>query len=135
MDVIVYPDIEALLVEHVSAALAAVGESAPVHNTVPHPRPGRFVTLVRLGGVKPSTTVVTDAAQIGVECWAATPRQAHDLAQLTRGLLHALPGVVLDGHPVYRVDEWAGPAKLPDPVSDQARYTFQVSIHIRGFAA
>ncbi|MGH8878160.1 MAG: hypothetical protein ACRD0P_12585 [Stackebrandtia sp.] len=133
MEVIVYPDTEALLVDHLASELDARGDTATVHTAIPHPRPDKFVTLTRLGGVKPS--IITDAAQIGVECWAATGKQAHGLAQQARGLLHALPGAILDGHTVYRIDEWAGPANLPDPVSDQSRYTFQLSVHIRGTAA
>jgi len=132
-EVIVFPDLENRLVDYLAAALAERGDPAAVSVTVPNPRPSRFVLVPRIGGVR--RNFVVDSATIAVECWDDTDAGAADLAALVRGLVGALPGQVLDGVPVYRVDEFAGPANLPDPRSAQARYTFTVSISYRGTAA
>lgn len=132
-EVIVFPDAEALLVDYLTAELAAHGE-ADVHVavTMPNPRPNRCVLVPRLGGAR--RNLVVDAATIGAECWGTSETDAQGLAQLVRGLLAALPGRVLDGTPVYRVEELGGPVNLPDPVSGQARYTLTVAVHVRGRA-
>src|SRR5262245_41866590 len=130
MQVIVFPDVEALLVTYLQAELLARSDTATVHVSVPNPRPDRFVLVPRLGGAR--RNIVNDAATIGIACWAATPAQAGGLAQLVRGLVNALPGKVVSSVPFYQVQEFAGPANLPDPQSDQSRYVFTVSIGVRG---
>lgn len=131
-EVIVYPDIEDILVGYLQAELTNRGDTAAVHVSVPNPRPDRFVLVPRVGG--PRRNLVVDSPTIAVEAWAATPKQAHDLCQLVRGLLHAAAGSVIGGTPIYRVDEFAGPANLPDPASQQARYILTVSVSCRGAA-
>lgn len=131
-EVIVFPDLEGLLVEYLSEALAVRGESAEAAITVPDPRPDRFVLVPRIGGVR--RNLVVDAATIAVECWARTDAQAAALAALVRGLVGVLPSQRLNGVPIYRVDEYSGPANLPDPRTAQARYTFTVAIAYRGTA-
>lgn len=103
--------------------------STPVFGAVPNPRPDRFVTLARVGGVRP--TPVTDAPRLLAECWGSTRGEAQDVCQLAYGAILALPGAVLDGLPVYRVAQLGGPAWLPDPVSGQPRFVFTVEVHIR----
>jgi hypothetical protein len=132
-EVIVFPDAEALLIAYLTAALAAHDwADVVVAVTMPNPRPVRCVLVPRVGGARRS--LVVDAATIGAEAWAATETEAHDLAQLVRGLLAALPGRILDGTVVSRIEELGGPANLPDPVSGHARYTFTVAVHVRGRA-
>jgi hypothetical protein len=133
MEVIVFGDLEDRLVGYLSAVLAERGDSATVAVTVPNPRPERFVLVPRIGGVR--RNLVVDSATIAVECWASTDAEAANLAALVRGLIGALPGQVLDGITIYRVDEFSGPANLPDARTAQARYTFTVSISYRGAAA
>ncbi|MFT9821152.1 hypothetical protein [Lysinibacillus sp. NPDC056185] len=128
-----FPDVEALLCVWLRAQLAARGRPVPVATRVPNPRPPAFVTVQRHGGIR--ATRVSDSPQVGVECWGASDADAHDLAQLVRALLGSLPGQQLDGLPVYRVQEWSGPANLPDPASEQPRYVFELQIHIRGSTA
>ncbi|HEX5541112.1 MAG TPA: hypothetical protein VFX60_06050 [Micromonospora sp.] len=132
-DIVVFPDVEALVSAWLRARLVERGQNVPVSNRIPNPRPAKFVTIQRHGGI--TATVVTDSPQVGIECWAPSDGDAHDLAQLCRALLNSLPGQILDGHTVYRVDEFAGPANLPDPVSAQPRYVLTLQIHIRGKAA
>ncbi len=131
-EIIVFPDVEGLLVEHLSERLADLGFAVPVSVQIPNPRPESFVTVPRVGG--PRRNLVVDSATVSVDAWAARPKQAHDLAQVARGIMHALPGEVLDGYPVYRVTEFAGPGNLPDPLSSHSRYTQTFSVFIRGRA-
>src|SRR5690606_13937018 len=114
---VVFPDIEALLCAWLRTELG----DTPVGNKVPNPGPATFVLVQRDGGTRNS--VVTDAAQIGLECWAGTDAAAHDLLQQCRALLlYRLPGQILDGHTVYLVVEMGGPSNLPDPISSMPRW-------------
>lgn len=125
VELIVFPDTVALLCGVLEDECAV-----PAGTRVPNPRPATFLRLDRTGG--PRQTLVSDAAQVTVESWAASEAAAHDLAQLARAVLHTLPGTVVDGVAVYRVDEVSGPANLPDPLSDQARYSQTFAVHVRG---
>jgi hypothetical protein len=99
---------------------------AKVPDDVPR---GQFVLVRRLGGnwERP----VVDAATIGIEAWGATQAQAHDLCQEARALVHSLQGTVLAGVAVYRVEEFAGPAWLPDPESAEPRFTVTLNVSHR----
>jgi hypothetical protein len=99
---------------------------------VPNPRPASMVLVRRTGG--PRLNQVADNAQLTVEAWADSDEDAHDLAQEARGYLFALRGQVVNGVACYRVTDVAGPALLPDPASDQPRYTFSVQTAMRGAA-
>lgn len=132
MPAIVFPDAAALAIGFLADALVAQGDGAVVSQNVPDPRPVRFVTVTRGGGVR--HTLISDAATLLVECWASSPADAHDLAQLSRALLIAMEGSVVDGVQAYRVDEVGGPQQLPDPLSEQPRYVFTLSAHFRGYA-
>lgn len=129
---VVWPDATDVCVTFLRAALAERGDGATVAAKVPNPRPARLVLVHRVGG--PRLNLVADDAQIAVECWAPAAEDAADLAQLCRALIHTMRGGVVDGVPIYRIDELAGPADLPDPLSDQPRYVFTVQIAMRGTA-
>lgn len=131
--VVVFPDAAAVVVGHLRAELAARDDSAKVGTRVPNPRPARFVRIRRIGG--PRLNLVADRPQLSIESWAATEEQAADLAQLCRGLIHAMRGTTVAGVAIYRVTEFAGPAELPDPTSDQPRYVQTFEIAMRGTAA
>lgn len=131
--VVVFPDAAAVVVGHLRAALAARNDPAKVGTRVPNPRPGRFVRIRRIGG--PRLNLVADNPQLSVESWAPTAEQAADLAQLCRGLILAMRGTTVAGVAIYRVNEFAGPAELPDPTSDQPRYVQTFEIAMRGTAA
>ena len=128
-ELIVFPD----------AALAAVlilragVDDTAVGTRVPNPREHPFVVVRRIGGVR--RNMVVDAAQLSVECWAATEEAAHDLAQLCRGLLHQAEGTTVDGITVYRMVEIGGPVLLPDPESADPRYVGTYELNTRGTAA
>lgn len=127
---LVFPDVEALLTAWLRGQLTGV----TVGNKLPNPRPDPFVLIQRHGGLR--QTVVTDAAQVGLECWAGRDYEAHDLLQQCRALLlYRLPGQILDGHTVYRVDEMGGPSNLPDSTSSMPRWVMELQVHVRGIAA
>lgn len=130
MQPVVFADVEALLVDYLTTQFAARSETATVHTRVPNPRPSRFVLVPRVGGT--TRNVVVDTPTIGVECWAATPGAAYELCSLTRALIGALPGQVLDGVMFYSIGEFAGPQQLPDPDSNQARYIYTPTLTCRG---
>lgn len=111
--------------------LKGVMPDETIGQRVPNPRPDRFVTLRRVGGVRRS--LVSDAATITYECWGASEDDAAQLAQDVRMWLLAMPGHIFDDdRPVYSVTEVAGPAHLPDPRSAQARHVGTASVHLRG---
>lgn len=124
---VTFPDSAALVISYLNANL-----TPPVGSRIPNPRPAAFVTVQRTGG--PKRNLVTDSPQLTVESWAATDAAAHDLAQQARALLNDLGDSVksISGVAVYRVDEVSGPADLPDPLSNQSRYTQSFSVALRG---
>ena len=93
-------------------------------------RPAEFVLVRRSGG--PQATVTTEKALIIIEAWAATDVAAHDLGQLCRAHCQRLRGQTVGDLQFYRVAEVGGFVPLPDPASDQYRYTFLIEAHVRG---
>jgi hypothetical protein len=122
---IVFPDVEAMLVGWVPSVLPVLCSTR-----VPNPRPSRWVRIVRTGG--PSTMLVVDQAQITVECWNDDIVGASDDARTLRAALRGLQASTVGDVQVVRVREWGGPANLPDAHSSQPRYTWTVSIDVRG---
>lgn len=131
IEVITFPDVEAVAQDYLRGELTAAGDSAQVVTEIPKSRPARMVKLIRTGGAR--VNLVLEDAQLTVECWDTRRDGAHDLAQIVRGLLWAMP----DRYPAvttYRVQELGGIAELPDPDTANPRYTFTVIITIRGSA-
>lgn len=127
---IVFPDAAELVTTWLRYQLPVYGSAAHVGTVIPAPRPAEMVLARRVGSAR--NTPVTDAVDLACECFAGTDAAAHDLAQLARSLVHALAGTVQGGVPVYRVSDVAGPDDLPDPLSDQPRYSFTVTVIVRG---
>lgn len=126
---IVFPDIQAVVIGELRDGLADHGVDVHVGSEIPNPRPDVFINVTRTGGTAQS--IVTDAATLTIESWGPSPEVAHDNAQLCRAIVHALPPGTANV-PIYRVDEFAGPAVLPDPLSEQPRVTFTISVWVRG---
>jgi hypothetical protein len=124
------PDAVAVAIGYLTEVFDDVGEDAPVVPRVPADRPDRFVRIIRTGG--PMKNLVQDAPQLTVECWGLKDEDAADLASLSRALLKAAQGQVWDGVAIGAVHEFSGPALLPDPLSNQPRYTFTMQMAMRG---
>lgn len=126
--VLVFPDVA----EAVCAQLATyLDPSIAVGNLVPNPRPDRFVVVRRSGGTR--VTLVTEAAQVTVDCYGNGQPDAEDVAQAARAVIFAMGGArSTNGTDIYRVDDVGGPADAPDPLSDQPRVLFSAALHVRG---
>lgn len=128
--VVIPPDTVALICDYLRDELDGRGYTdIHVGARVPDDRPTRFVRVRRTGGTK--LNLVVDDAQLSVETWGETEAAAHDLAQLCRGLIHAADSTELAGTQVYRIAEVAGPADLPDPLSNQPRFSATYLVAVR----
>lgn len=119
MTLTVFPDAVASVIDYLSGQLPAV----PVCGLVPNPRPAQFVRVERLGG--PRETRVTEAARIAIEAWADTDAAAVALLNQARAHLFDLEGNL------FGVDEYGGPTRLPDPITDMPRYTASFTVRVR----
>lgn len=128
---------ERLLIAYLAARLPTVTDDRgraflmTVASRVPNPRPAECVVLYRTGGTM--RDLVTDQPQITVEVRAKTEERCALVIGVVRALLWELEGQVLEGHQVYTVDEFAGPANLPDPLGG-VRYSMTLSLAIRADA-
>lgn len=131
MELVLATDTLALVVDWLRDNLDTEAGYTDLHvgSTIPTDRPTTFVVATLTGGNLRDRVV--DQAVVTVDSWAATNSAAHDLAQWCRALVIATAGRVLDGHQIYRVDEFAGPALLPDDVSDQPRYRASYQLSVR----
>jgi hypothetical protein len=127
---IAFPDVEAALVGWLADVLPSYGLTVPVSTKVPNPRPSRFVRIFRTGG--PEQSLVVDGGQVTVECWDDSETAAAAAARLVRAVLSAARNVTVpSGDLIYRIQEFGGPASLPD-VSGQPRYSWTVQVYTRG---
>lgn len=108
---------------------SSFGGQLDVVNRVPATRPAEFVKVMGVGGVQRDR--VTDVPTLAVEAWASTRSRAAALAYEVRGCIHSMEGDTFAGYSVQEVVEFAGPADLPDPLSDQFRYTATYAVAIR----
>lgn len=108
---VIFPDAELWATGVIRAALAARSEpyvtGVKVSNTVPPTMPARQITIRRDGGSKVG---VFDNPRFGVNIWAATDKDAADLARLVSALFRLTPG---DGVCVF-MQQTAGPVTIPD---------------------
>ena len=131
VEVIAFPDAEAVVVAFLKAELTARGESAKVGTKVPANRPARMVKVTRTGGLR--RNLMTDSPQLTFECWAATDADAAGLAGLVRAVVGAASSLPLPlGAQCSRVQEVGGPVSFPDPDTALPRYHFTMSLELRG---
>lgn len=133
---VIFPDAEQLVIEHLIAQIAmrseAYAQGVGVTKDVPDPRPEKFITVRRVGGI--SSRPVPDHARIDVQSWHVDDQHAQDLCQLSRGLLRLMVGShQIDDSEVVcsRVIEFTGPVRFPDPDSHQARWLLTIEADIR----
>ena len=125
MTFIVFGDTVKLVINQIEAVLPV-----PVVAAIPNPRPDEFVLVRLLGGTQ--RNVVTDQPTMTVEAFSATKPGAAALLQKARAVITQMPHDRSIDPPVYLVQEFAGPADLPDPESTQERHTYTVSVAVRG---
>lgn len=93
MTAILWPDVEAALIDYLAPAIAASSLSfaaeVQVGNMLANPRPEYAVT-VRNDGGPPTETVFADVG-IGVNIWAPTKPEAVDLAAMVTALINGMP--------------------------------------------
>lgn len=95
--------------------------SASVHTEVPNPRPSSFITLERTGGT--SDSVILDRPTIAIQCWAATRKEASDLAYEVDALI-----AQMIEHPNISQARRASFYNFPDLKSGNPRYQVVISL-------
>lgn len=136
LPLVVFPDVQRVVVDYLTDTLADRTEhyvfGVKVGTVVERPRTPVAVTVERAGGVRTLPSV--DNPRVEIVVWHGSDEDAQLLAQLVRGLLHAMPGVVettTGPVTVTRVADFAGPFRSPDPLSDhpRVRLTVEVGVH------
>jgi hypothetical protein len=125
---VAFADATATLID----GLLAIRDDTPCVADVPNPRPSAFRRVRCVGGAR--RNLIVERARFTFECWAATKAAASDLARLTRMDVEALRYTTVNGVRIYRIAEVSRPVDLPDPDSDQERFTFEMEISLRGSA-
>lgn len=129
MQEIVFTDAAQLVIDRLNERFADLDDPSRAFRSIPADRPGRFVTVRRTGGVK--VTLVSEIVQLTVEAWDVDAGAAQDLAQLARSIISAMAHGRWGGVPFGRYEEFSGPADLPDPDREQARFTWTCTLHVR----
>ncbi len=127
---VLFGDVEAAVIQWLNIQL-----TPPVSDRVPKVTTDALPLFIveRLGG--PTDTVVTEQATVTVESWANSWGVAITNARLARKAVHDIAGNTINGLVFYRVQEFAGPGRLPDPVSAKPRVVFTVSLTVRGLTS
>lgn len=135
MEHLVFPDIEALIVQAMKAKHVdqnfqteqprdkEVSVNYPLHR------------IERLSGSAKDKSSL-DRASLQWSTWDLDPLVAHDLAQQMRVSMLELQGVIVNHEDVGRaqitsVDELSGPTRRPDTESPAERYIFEMEVHVR----
>lgn len=125
MAAITFPDAAKVVIDRLRTALPTL----TFCHEVPNIRPEVFVRVYRVGG--PRSNLVVDAASLAVESWAPDVDTAETNAQTVRGQLNALHEQAVNPAICY-IEEFSGPAELPDPLSGSRRITWTAAVHLRG---
>lgn len=127
-EIIVHGDAAYILKLGLQVGLELMNDPVPVVLTIPKDRPGEFLRVLDSSGGTVRDKV-TDVPTIILEGWAGTNGRALEILQNARALMHWFTDI--NGVAVYDVSEFAGPGNLPDPLSDQARFTAAFSVPMR----
>ncbi len=119
-----WPDVEALAVTYLSAALSVrVATNVP---TDVHDLPN-FVRIARGPG---SDDGITDSPLLDVETFAPSQGDAADLAEDAREAMHNLAGAAVNGALVDSVETATGPVRVRYSPSVE-RYVASYRLHLR----
>lgn len=129
-ELVVFADVEQLLIDHLTEQLEELDVPTPVSTRVPNPRPDEFVRLFVTGGAQ--RDIIVDQPLVTVEAWAQRESRAVAIASLCRAVIMAVD--MLDGVQFYRIESASRPQNLPDPTSDHVRYTATYQLDYRGSA-
>jgi len=131
-ELVVFGDIEQLLVDYLTEQLDQLDVGIPVSTRVPllsnGTRPPEFVRLMVTGGAQ--RDIVVDSPLVTVEAWAERESRAVAIASLCRAIIHGIDEI--QGVQFHRIESASRPQNLPDPTTDQIRYTATYSIDYRG---
>lgn len=125
-EVILFADVEALVVTWLKSKIAGVS----VSTKIPDPRPTKLIKVTRLGGSKKRLNA--DSPMVVFECWGSTSVEASTLCQQARAYVNAMEGETINGTWIFKVREAGGPAFFPDPNTTLPRYQFSVTIDTKG---
>lgn len=137
-EVIVFPDIEPVIVAYLNAQYSTYSVDATAGTKVPLANstvtPAMFTRVIRTGGSV--TDRVIDRVQLTIDSYGDTEEDAAVLAQKNRAFMLAIDQFTHGGvtYQFYDPQEFAAPGNLPDPDSGQERYTETLSVGVRGKA-
>lgn len=132
-DLISFPLIETVVVDYLNGWFPALSgyETVSASDRVPSPRPARFVRVRAVGGAE--VDIITSGPSFTVEAYGADAEEASALAEVCRSLLEFAGRSGSMGAAAVRfVRVFALPSNLPDPITDQARYTSTYQAGVRG---
>jgi hypothetical protein len=125
-----YPLATQLAVDYLGAKLPGLKAGSRIPATG-----DRFVVLRRGGGSGDGggAELITDRPILMVEVYDRYEDDAERLAMDVRSWLHALAGETFGETQCYGVEEYSGPANMPDPRRPElSRYTFTLALRLRG---
>ena len=134
-ELILFADAEKALYTELNTALPLVGQPGVVAATkIPSVRPPKFIRVIVTGGTE--RDMVTDSPIAVVECFAPLEGAAAELASRARAVLSRAGRIgIIGGITCYGVGIVGRPVNLPmESVPDRYRYTFTVSVDLRGSA-
>jgi len=126
-EVLVTPDVTLAATSYLRAGLGVLADR--VATSVPSTMPNNMVKVSLTGGSR--NDLVSDSAQLTVECWSANDPTASLLARTAQAYMHAAAGIEAGGLWVRRVETVGGVQSFPDPDTNKPRYQFSVRWHVR----
>lgn len=120
-DLIIFPDVEAATVGELSAALTIRLPGVGIGTRL---QPGDFIRVTRTGG--PKETLISEQAIVLLESYSEDETRAERNLAVARAVLNSQDGLI------FGVEEFSGPANLPDPTTSQTRYTQTFGVRVRG---
>lgn len=133
LPLIVFPDITRAVAEQSQAWFAKhLNIDMPIGGQLPRPIPADCARLWVSGGGERRDLVIA-TSMLTVETYGPTEERAAELAGYFGAWIHGLEGrELIEGHPIYQVQQAAVPASLPDPTTNKPRYTATYSLDLRG---
>jgi hypothetical protein len=92
-----------------------------------NPTPSEFIVVTVAGGI--AETLITNAAQLVVDGYAATDARAYEICDVALSILRSADGLIRGAR------GFSYPQNLPDPATNQIRYTSTGDVRVWGAAA